>query len=60
MGGWCGVKLGLIYVVNPKLSRYSRGLSEPRDIWIRFSFYQRILAKGLTASALNSAGYLIF
>ena len=36
----CGVKLGLVYAVNPRLSRYSMGLSEPKDILIRFSLYQ--------------------
>lgn len=38
----CGVKLRLVYAVNPRLARYSMGLSEPRDILIRFSLYQRI------------------
>ena len=38
----CGVKLGLVYAVNPRLARYSMGLSEPREILIRFSLYQRI------------------
>ena len=38
----CGVKLGLVYAVNPRLSRYSMGLSEPREILMRFSLYQRI------------------
>lgn len=36
----CGVILGLVYAANPRLSRYSRGLSEPKDILIRFSLYQ--------------------
>ena len=36
----CGVKLGLVYAVNPRLSRYSMGLGEPKDILIRFSLYQ--------------------
>ena len=40
--GGCGVKLGLVYAVNPRLARYSMGLSEPREILIRFSLYQRI------------------
>jgi hypothetical protein len=38
----CGVKLGLVYAVIPRLSRYSMGLSEPRDILIRSSLYQRM------------------
>ena len=36
----CGLKLGLVYAAIPRLARYSRGLSEPRDILIRFSLYQ--------------------
>lgn len=40
--GGCGVKLGLVYAVNPRLARYSMGLSEPREILIRFSLYQRM------------------
>ena len=40
--GGCCVKLGLVYAVNPRLARYSRGLSEPREILMRFSLYQRI------------------
>ena len=31
------IKLGLVYVVNPRLAQYSMGLSEPRDISILFS-----------------------
>ena len=42
LGGGCGVKLGLVYAVIPRLSRYSMGLSEPRDILMRFSLYQRM------------------
>ena len=38
----CGVKLGLVYAVNPRLSRYSMGLSDPRDILIRFALYHSI------------------
>ena len=38
----CCVKLGLVYAVNSRLARYSRGLSEPREILMRFSLYQRI------------------
>ena len=38
----CGVKLRLVYAVIPRLSRYSRGLSEPREILMRFSLYQRM------------------
>lgn len=38
----CGGKVGLIYVVSPRLSLYSEGLSDPRDILIRFSLYQWI------------------
>ena len=37
-----GVKLGVVYAAIPRLSLYSMGLSEPRDILIRFSLYQRI------------------
>ena len=28
----CGINLGLVYAASPRLSRYSRGLSEPREI----------------------------
>ncbi|WP_210546735.1 helicase-related protein [Rhodoferax sp. PAMC 29310] len=38
----CGVKLGLVYAVIPRLARYSMGLSEPREILMRFSLYQRM------------------
>jgi hypothetical protein len=38
----CGEKLGLIYAAIPRLIRYSTGLSEPSEILIRFSLYQRI------------------
>ncbi len=38
----CGGKVGLIYVVSPRLSLYSEGLSDPREILIRFSLYQWI------------------
>ena len=38
--GGCGGNLGLGYAVSPRLARYSRGLSEPREILIRFSLYQ--------------------
>ena len=30
------------YAVKPRLSRYSMGLSAPREIFIRFSLYQRM------------------
>lgn len=40
--GGCGVKPGLVYAANPRLSRYSRGLSETREILMRFSLYQRM------------------
>ena len=40
--GGCGGNLGLGYVASPRLARYSRGLSEPREILIRFSLYQWI------------------
>ena len=30
------------YAISPRLSRYSAGLREPRDILIRFSLYQRM------------------
>ena len=40
LGGGCGQKIGLVYAVRPRLARYSVGLSEPRDIFIRFSLYQ--------------------
>jgi hypothetical protein len=40
--GGCGGILGLGYAVSPRLSRYSTGLSEPREILIRFSLYQRM------------------
>ena len=36
----CGVKLGLVYAAIPRLARYSRGLSEPKDTLMRFSLYQ--------------------
>ena len=42
--GGCGVKLGLVYAVSPRLARYSRGLSEPREILMRFSLYQWMYA----------------
>jgi len=38
----CGQKLGLVYAVSPRLSRYSRGLRKPREILMRFSLYQRM------------------
>ena len=38
----CGKKLGLVYAISPRLSRYTRGLREPREILIRFSLYQRM------------------
>ena len=38
----CGGNLGLVYTVSPRLTRYSRGLSEPREILMRFSLYQRM------------------
>ena len=38
--GGCGVKLGLVYAAIPRLARYSRGLSEPKDTLMRFSLYQ--------------------
>lgn len=34
-----GVKLGLVYAAIPRLARYWRGLSEPKDTLIRFSLY---------------------
>jgi hypothetical protein len=40
----CGQKLGLVYAASPRLSRYSSGLSEPRETLIRFSLYQRMYA----------------
>ena|GEM_PF-4249937 len=38
----CGGNLRLIYAVSPRLARYSSGLSEPREILMRFSLYQRM------------------
>ena len=38
----CCQNLGLGYAAIPSLSRYSSGLSEPREILIRFSLYQRM------------------
>ena len=38
----CGVKLELIYAVMPWLFRYSCGLSEPSEVLMRFSLYQRM------------------
>ena len=38
----CGGILGLIYAISPRLARYSWGLREPREIFIRFSLYQRM------------------
>ena len=38
----CGGILGLGYAISPRLSRYSAGLSEPREILMRFSLYQRM------------------
>lgn len=46
----CGVKLGLVYAVSPRLARYSRGLSEPREILMRFSLYQWMYA---STTAMN-------
>jgi diadenosine tetraphosphate (Ap4A) HIT family hydrolase len=34
--------LDWFYAVSPRLSRYSMGLREPREILIRFSLYQRM------------------
>ena len=39
--GGCGVKLGLVYAVIPWLFRYSCGLTEPKEILMRFSLYRR-------------------
>ena len=33
----CSVKLGLVYAANPRLSRYSTGMSEPKDMLVVFS-----------------------
>jgi|GEM_PF-7087248 len=38
----CGQNLGLGYAAMPRLSRYSSGLREPREILIRCSLYQRM------------------
>lgn len=38
----CGRKLGLGYAAIPRLSRYSSGLREPREILIRFSLCHRM------------------
>ena len=38
----CGYKLGLVYAVSPRRSRYSTGLRAPSEILIRFSLYQRM------------------
>ncbi len=38
----CGQNLGLGYAEMPRLSRYSNGLREPREILIRFSLYRRM------------------
>lgn len=35
----CGSSLGLVYAESPRLSRYSKGLREPRECLIRFSLY---------------------
>ena len=41
-GRGCGIKLGLVYAVKPRLARYSMGLSGPKEILMRFSLYQRL------------------
>ena len=38
----CGVNLGLGYAAMLRLSRYSSGLREPREILIRCLLYQRM------------------
>ena len=40
--GGADVYLDWFYAVSPRLSRYSMGLREPREILIRFSLYQRM------------------
>ena len=40
--GGCGRNPGLVYAAIPRLSQYSRGLREPREILIRFSLSQRM------------------
>ena len=40
--GGADKNLDWFYAVSPRLSRYSMGLREPRDILIRFSLYQRM------------------
>ena len=53
--GYSG-KVGLIYVVSPRFSLYSDGLSDPRDILIRFSLYQwtyGIAAASICRDGLN-------
>ena len=50
----CGVKLGLVYAVSPRLACYSRGLSEPREILMSFSLYQRMYANNRAMHRLES------
>ncbi|SEK16588.1 hypothetical protein SAMN05444746_12760 [Variovorax sp. OK212] len=35
-------KVGLVYAASPRLTRYSIGLREPREILSRFSLHQRM------------------
>ena len=41
-GGGAAQFLDWFQLIKPRLSRYSMGLREPRDILIRFSLYQRM------------------
>jgi len=40
--GGADKKLDWFYAASPRLTRYSIGLREPREILIRFSLYQRM------------------
>ena len=40
--GGADKNLDWFYAASPRLTRYSMGLREPREILIRFSLYQRM------------------
>ena len=42
MLGGADKNLDWFYAASPRLTRYSMGLREPREILIRFSLYQRM------------------
>jgi hypothetical protein len=38
----CGHNLGLVWVAYPSFARYSMGLREPGEVFVRLSLYQRM------------------